>query len=204
MVPLALALAVALLHSFVDIDWDYVAVQGPVFMTLGAFAAGPPAPRRGWLPAVAPAVCALAALYSLTSPYLSNDRLNTAYDSLVSTNLIGARDEAKSAHSFNPLAVEPLWLMAALEPPGNEARALKLYKQARDLEPQNADTWYRLGSFELRQLKRPCAAWFDLNHAYTLDRYVFTPRTPPANDLDRARSLVNRLKCRQSTRGASP
>jgi hypothetical protein len=196
-VPLGLALAVALAHSLVDIDWDYVAVQGPVFLTLGALAAGPPRPRRGWLPALGAGVCALAAVYSLASPWLSDQRLSKAYDSLVAGNLVGARDEAKAAHSFDPLALEPLWLMAALEPPGNEARALGLYEQARDLEPKNADTWYRLGSFELHELKRPCAAWFHLNHAYTLDRYVFTPGSPPGRDLDRARSLVNRLKCRR-------
>jgi hypothetical protein len=194
-VPLALALLVVLVHSLVDIDWNYVAVQGPVFLTLGALAAGPPRPRRGWLPALAAGVCALAAVYSLASPWLSDQRLSTAYDSVVSANLLGARDEAKAAHRFDPLAVEPLWLMAALE--SNKTRARELYKQARDLEPKNADTWYRLGSFELHDLRRPCAAWFDLNHAYTLDRYVFTPGSLPGNDLDRARSLVDRLRCRR-------
>src|SRR2546423_13765496 len=102
--PLALALAVCLLHSLVDIDWDYVAVQGPLFLTLGALATGPPATQRvRWLPATAAAVCALAAVYSLASPWLSSHRLNAAYDSLSSGNLLGARDEAKAAHSFNPL-----------------------------------------------------------------------------------------------------
>jgi O-Antigen ligase len=193
--PLVLALGVCLLHSFVDIDWDYVAVQGPVFLTVGALAAGPPVRRRGWLVAAAAAVCALAAVYSLASPWLSDHRLSAAYDDLTAGNLIGARDEAKAAHSFNPLAVEPVWLMAGLAP--TNAESLRLYRQARDLEPKNAQSWYLLGSFELRQLKRPCAAWFDLNHAYTLDRYVFTPGTPPGRDLDRARSLVNHLKCRR-------
>jgi hypothetical protein len=193
--PLALALLVALVHSLVDIDWNYVAVQGPVFLTVGALAAGPARPRRGWLPAVAAGVCALAAVYSLASPWLSDQRLSTAYDSVVSGNLLGARDEAKAAHSFDPLAVEPLWLMALLET--NKARAWHLYERARDLEPKNADTWYRLGSFELHDLRRPCAAWFDLNHAYTLDRYIFTPRSFAGNDLDQARALVNRLRCRR-------
>jgi hypothetical protein len=193
--PLVLALGICLLHSLVDIDWDYVAVQGPVFLAVGALAAGPPAPRRSWLPEAAALVCALAAVYSLASPWLSTQRLSAAYDSVASGNLIGARDEAKAAHSFNPLAVEPLWLMAGLAP--TKAESLRLYREARSLEPKNAQSWYLLGAFELHQLKQPCAAWFDLNHAYTLDRYVFTPRTPAGNDLDRARSLVNRLKCRR-------
>jgi hypothetical protein len=193
--PLVLALGICLLHMLVDIDWDYVAVQGPVFLTVGALGAGPPARRRGWLPALAAGVCALAAVYSLASPWLSTQRLNAGYDSLSSGNLIGARDEAKAAHSFNPLAVEPIWLMAALAP--TNAESVRLYRQALDREPKNAQSWYLLGSFELHQLRQPCAAWFDLNQAYTYDRYIFTPGTPPGRDLDRARSLVNRLKCRR-------
>ena len=193
--PLALALAICLLHSFVDIDWDYVAVQGPVFLTVGALAAGPPTPRRSWLPGAAALVCALAAVYSLASPWLSTQRLNAAYDALAAGNLIGARDDAKAAHSFNPLDVEPLWLMAGLAP--TKAESLRLYRQARALEPKNAQSWYLLGAFELNQLKQPCPGWFDLNQAYTYDRYIFTPGTPPGRDLDRARSLVNRLKCRR-------
>ena len=178
----------------VDIDWDYVAVQGPVFLTVGALATGPPARRRGWLPAVASVVCALAAVYSLASPWLSTQRLNAAYDSLSAGNLVGARDEAKAAHSFNPLAVEPLWLLAALAP--TRAESLRLYREARDREPKNAQSWYLLGSFELHQLKQPRAAYRDLNQAYTYDRYIFTPGTPPGRDLDRARCLVDPSTCR--------
>jgi O-Antigen ligase len=195
--PLALALGVCLLHSLVDIDWDYVAVEGPVFLTVGALAAaerGPPPRRRsGFLPAAA-GLCALAAVYSLASPWLSQERLNTAYSSLVDGNVLGARDEAKSAHSFNPLAVEPLFLEASLT--DDRARALELYRQARDREPKNADTWYQLGAYELHTLKQPRAAYRDLNQAYTLDRYIFTPGTGPGRDLDRARCLVDPSTCR--------
>jgi len=193
-VPLGLAIAVAIVHSFVDIDWDYIAVQGPLFLVVGALLAGPPVERRRWLPAVAAGVCALAAVYSLASPWLSGERLSAAYDAELSGNLLGARDNARAAHSFNPLAVEPLWLMAALSA-GDHARALKLYKQARDLEPKNADTWYQLGAFELTELKQPRAAYRDLNRAYTLDHFLFTPGTPPARDLDRARCQIDPSTC---------
>ena len=192
--PLGLAIAVAIVHSFVDIDWDYVAVQGPLFLVVSALLAGPPLERRRWVPAVAAGVCALAAVYSLASPWLSNERLSAAYDTELSGNLLGARDNAKAAHSFNPLAIEPLWLMAALSA-GDHVRALDLYRQARDLEPQNADTWYQLGAFELTELKRPRAAYRDLNHAYTLDHFLFTPGTLPARDLDRARCEIDPSTC---------
>ena len=133
-------------------------------------------------------------MYSLASPWLSTQRLNAAYDSLSAGNLVGARDEAKAAHSFNPLAVEPLWLLAALAP--TRAESLRLYREARDREPKNAQSWYLLGSFELHQLKQPRAAYRDLNQAYTYDRYIFTPGTPPGRDLDRARCLVDPSTCR--------
>ncbi len=191
--PLALAIGICFLHSFVDIDWDYVAVQGPLFLTVGALAAGPPRARRGWLPAAAAGVCALAAIYSLASPWLSVHRYNAALDSVTSLNLIGARDEVKAAHSFNPLAVQPLWLMAALTT--DRARALDLYRQARDLEPKNPDTWYELGRFELRVLKQPRVAYRDLNHAYTLDKFLFGPGTSPGRDLDQARCEVDPSTC---------
>src|SRR6185312_14375857 len=68
---LALALGVALcfVHSWVDIDWDFIAVQGPLFLTLGALVSGPAAPgsARRWLVSAAVGIFALAALYSVTS-----------------------------------------------------------------------------------------------------------------------------------------
>jgi hypothetical protein len=191
--PLGLAIAVCVLHSFVDIDWDYIAVQGPLFLLVGALIAGPPTPRRGWLVPAAAGVCALAAVYSLASPWLSAERLNAAYDAAEHGNAIGALDRAKSSHSFNPLDPEPLWAEAAFTL--DNSAALRLYQQARDLEPKNPETWYRLGSFELRELKRPRAAYRDLNHAYTLDNFLFGKGTTPGRDLDQARCEIDPATC---------
>jgi hypothetical protein len=193
--PLGLAIAVCVLHSFVDIDWDYIAVQGPLFLLVGALLAGPPAPRRGWLIPAAAVVCALAAVYSLASPWLSDRRLSAALDAATNNNLVGAIDRAQSAHSFNPLAVEPLWTEAALVSNLDKARALRLFRQARDLEPKNPDTWYQLGAFQLHQLRQPRAAYRSLNHAYTLDRFLFGKGTTPGRDLDRARCEIDPATC---------
>src|SRR6266545_2609421 len=103
---LALGAAVCVVHSLVDIDWDYVGVQGPLFLTVGMLVSGPGRARRGWLPAAAAGVCAFAALYSLMSPWLAEHRLSAAYDSLTQGNAVAGVDEAKSAHAFNPLALE--------------------------------------------------------------------------------------------------
>ncbi|HSC74555.1 MAG TPA: O-antigen ligase family protein [Gaiellaceae bacterium] len=191
--PLGLAIAVCFLHSFVDIDWDYIAVQGPLFLLIGALLAGPPRARSGWLVPLAAAVCALAAVYSLASPWLSERRLNSAFDAAAGGNLLGALDRAQSARRFNPLAVEPLWLEAALT--ADKSRALAAYRQARDLEPLNPDTWYQLGAFELHQLRRPRAAYYALNRAYTLDNFLFGKGTTPGRDLDRARCEIDPSTC---------
>ena len=191
--PLGLAIAVCFLHSFVDIDWDYIAVQGPLFLLIGALLAGPPRRRSGVLGTVAAAVCALAAVYSLASPWLSERRLNSALDAAASGNLVGALDRAQSAQRFNPLAIEPLWFEAALTL--DKSRALALYRQARDLEPLNPDTWYQLGAFELHELKRPRAAYYALNRAYTLDNFLFGKGTTPGRDLDRARCEIDPSTC---------
>ena len=98
----------------VDIDWDYVAVQGPLFLTVGAFVALPPRPLRRTVAAARPrvGVCALAALYSFASPWLADRSLDAAYDAVGRLAISERRaDEARAAHSFNPLAVEPLWVL---------------------------------------------------------------------------------------------
>jgi hypothetical protein len=192
-VPLGLAIAVCFLHSFVDIDWDYISVQGPLFLLIGALLAGPPRARTGVLLPVAAAVCALAAVYSLASPWLSEQKLNSALDAATSGNLVGALDRAQSAQRFNPLSVEALQFEAALTL--DKERALSLYRKARDLEPLNPDTWYALGAFQLHQLKQPRAAYYSLNRAYTLDNFLFGKGTTPGRDLDQARCEIDPATC---------
>jgi O-antigen ligase/polysaccharide polymerase Wzy-like membrane protein len=191
-IALALGAAVCVVHSFVDIDWDYVAVQGPLFLVLGALVAKAPnaTPRQPWLRWAVIAVSALAALYSLVSPWLADQRLNTAYDAITRGDRAGARSEAKAAHALNPLALEPLWLWAATESP---AKALELYRQARDREPKNPETWYELGAFEYQSLRRPRDAYRDLNQSYTLD-----PNGPSGQQgglLDQARCEIDPATC---------
>jgi tetratricopeptide (TPR) repeat protein len=192
-IALALGAAVCVLHSLVDIDWDYVAVQGPLFMTVGALVSFGPvaAPQHGRrLRGAAIAIAALAALYSLASPWLAERRLDAAYDAVERGDIPAAREAAKSAHSLNPLAVDPLWLWAATERPG---KALELLRQARDREPKNPETWFRLGEFELLVLQRPRDAYRDLNQSYTLDNYG--PAGVKGGRLDQARCLVDPATC---------
>ena len=191
---LALSLAVALcfVHSWVDIDWDFIAVQGPLFLTVGALVSGGPAtptPARRWLVSGAVGVCALAVLYSLTSPWLSANRVAAANDAIERNKPGLALTEARSAHAFNPLSVDALFLEALFEP---DAKALQLYRRARDLEPTNPETWYQLGAFELF-INRPRAAYRDLNHSYTLDSYG--PASLKGGPLDQARCKIDPATC---------
>jgi hypothetical protein len=190
---LALALGAGLffVHSWVDIDWDFIAVQGPLFLTVGALVSGPatPIPPRRWLVSGAVAVLALAAVYSLTSPWLATNRVDAAYAAMERNRPGQALTEARSAHAFNPLSVDALFAQALVEP---DANALKLYRRARDLEPTNPETWYQLGAFELL-IDRPRAAYRDLNHSYTLDSYG--PASLEGGPLDQARCKIDPATC---------
>jgi O-antigen ligase/polysaccharide polymerase Wzy-like membrane protein len=188
---LALAAAVAVVHSLVDIDWDYIAVEGPLFLVVGALVSAPgtPLPRRGWLWPSVVGIAALAALYSLASPWLSDRKVNAAYDKLVAGDPAAARNDAKAAHALNPLAIEPLIVWALTE---DGQKALDLYRRARDREPKNPETWYELGAFELQE-GRPRAAYRDLNESYTLDRYG--PAGEPGGALDVARCRIDPATC---------
>jgi hypothetical protein len=192
-VALGLAAAVCVAHSLVDIDWDYIAVQGPLLMVVGALVsrpgAAPPAGRR-WLVSAAVGIAALAALYSLASPWLAQRKIDGAFDALVRGDPAAARNEAKAAHALNPLSVEALWVWALAE---RGEKALDLYRRARDREPKNPETWYELGWFELNVLKRPRAAYRDLNQSYTLDRYG--PAGEKGGALDQARCQVDPATC---------
>ena len=188
---LALGAALCFVHSWVDIDWDFIAVQGPLFLTVGALVSGPatPIPARRWLVSGAVAVLALAAVYSVTSPWLATNRVSAAYTAMEHNYPGQALTEARSAHAFNPLSVEALFAQALVE---SDANALKLYRRARDLEPTNPETWYQLGAFELL-IGRPRDAYRDLNQSYTLDSYG--PASLKGGPLDQARCKVDPATC---------
>jgi tetratricopeptide (TPR) repeat protein len=194
---LSLAAALCVAHSFVDIDWDFLAVQGPLFLTVGALVSGPAQVSaqiraRRWLTSAAVGVCAIAAIYSLASPWLAANRVSAALDALTRGDLRQARTDALSARAFNPLSVDAIFAQALVE---RNDKTLTLYRKAVDLEPKNAETWYELGSFELLNLRRPRAAYRDLNHAYTLDHNIFVPGSLPGQALDAARCQVDPATC---------
>jgi O-antigen ligase len=182
---LGLSLAVGVVHSIVDIDWNYVSTQSVLFVVAGVVVARPAvateARRARWLPAVAVSVCCLAAAYSLFAPWLSDARANSAVDRFAARDFGAALDDAKAAHSLNPLALEPLYLLAGLE------RSRRYDVEATKREPTNPNAWYELGLFDATTGDW-AAAYASLDRSWHIDPYG--PAGQPCGLLDRARFEV--------------
>jgi hypothetical protein len=197
--PAALALASGVLAyvlwSIVDFDWDFVAVTGPAFFLVGVLlAAGRPvarpSPRRA-LWAAGSVLVALAAAFSLVSPWFSERRLEASLVDYQRGNLGAALAAAHEAHSYNPLALEPLLVWATIEgSAGNIPEAKRLYDKAVRLKPKDAEAWYEYGVFELKVDCFALRAYQYLNRSYTLD--PFGPTSRKGGALDDARRLVNK------------
>ena len=186
---LAVAVGAFALHSLIDIDWEFVAVGAPAFLSLGVLAGLGAQPRvRRPAVAVAVAVATLAALYSLTAPYASGRHVDSAYNAIADGRIPKAVGDGRSARWLNPLSVDPLLALGDAEAArGDEAAAIRRYRQAVDLQPENSSTWYALGSYEFFT-GRYRAALHDLDRAYGLDPYG--PAGRHGGLLDQARAKV--------------
>jgi O-antigen ligase len=180
-------------HALVDFDLDFLALTGPVLLAAGALiGAGQPLRRGGggFVPRVALAGIALAAVVSLGSPWLAQRKLDSATSALGSGQLAAAVSDANSARSLDPLLPDPLYTLGeAAARAGDLTTARARFRQATRLQPENTSTWYQLGQFEFYGSKDLCAAYSAFNHAYTLD--------PNGSEwmkggvLDQARAAVN-------------
>src|SRR5262249_41455918 len=141
-----------LLHSLTDIDWDFVAAAAPVFFVLGVLIGATAVvrvPRARPVLAVLVGVIALTSLYSLTAPWLRRRRPDDAYAALGRNDARGAASAASDAHDLDPLSPEPLWAWAlAASSAGDTREALRQYRRAVHLQPDNSVTWYLLGAYE--------------------------------------------------------
>jgi hypothetical protein len=144
---LALMLPAYLVHSLIDVDWDFVAVSAPAFLAAGALAG------RGELRRVSPFAsliaggAALLAFGSLLLPWLGN---RWSEQAAIATPKQSVK-LANRARSVDPLLVEPLWTLGlAAELRGNLPLARGYYAQATSTQPDNAQTWFVKGHFELQ------------------------------------------------------
>jgi O-antigen ligase len=141
---LALLLPAYLVHSLVDIDWDFVAVSAPAFLAAGALAGGLPVRRVSPFASLAAAGVALLAFVALLLPWLGE---RWSAQATVSSPA-RAVTLAERARSVDPLLVEPLWALAfAAELRGDLPTAFAYYEEATRKQPKNADTWLFAGQF---------------------------------------------------------
>ena len=170
---LSVTLPTFLVHGALDFDWEFIAVCAPVFFVTGFLLTTgrrPMAARRRPLWALGAVLVTWAGLYSLAAPPLAAQRVDDAYSDIDRGAIDKAVESAKSAHSLNPLSVDPLYAWAgAEEARGQLIKARDLYLRAVDLQPLNWDTWYELGRFDLEVLQDRAAALRAFQRAAELD-----------------------------------
>jgi tetratricopeptide (TPR) repeat protein len=152
-VALSVLVGAYLLHSLVDFDWDFVAVSGPFFLTVGVLLGGRVArdERRPWL-APLPVAVAVAMALSLLTPWFAQRATDAAQVALADGRPLQAYRDARDARSLNPLALDPIFAQAlALEQFGDYQGARQLYIDAVQLQPLNWWPWFVLGKFEENQ-----------------------------------------------------
>ena len=164
-----------LAHSLIDTGVDFVAVTAPVLLGVGVLAAaGRPAgpPVRSPVGVLAVAAVGVAVVASLAAPRIAERRTDQALDALLAGDPARARSLARDGHALNPLSVEPLFREAAAERQlGRYREARRLYEQAVKLQPENAETWYALGTYVWDVGGDAKAAVPYLERSWALDKY---------------------------------
>ena len=160
---LALLLPAFLVHSLVDVDWDFVAVAAPAFVAAGALVGGPAVRRvRGFslLPAIG---VGLIVLGSLGSPWLARRWVDEA----AFASPKRATTLANRAHALDPFLLDPYWIKADAAP--TKQAAYRQYLLAVERQPQNPQPWLFAGEFAMR-VGCPYAAWQHLERYTELDQ----------------------------------
>jgi hypothetical protein len=115
-----------------------------------------------------------AAAWTAFQPVRSLHAGDAAIDRLERGDLENAALIAAIAHDRNPLSPEPLWELSYIEQQrGDSASAEQALERAVRIQPANAETWRRLGRFQLSVLDEPGDALASFRAAYFLD-----PRNP--------------------------
>jgi O-antigen ligase len=185
---LVLVPALFLVGSLFDIHWDFVAAGAVVFVTLGALLKeGERVGGREPLLAAGMAALALACVYSIAAPWLADRRVDDAFDALTRGDFPAALEQTRQARSLNPLSIEPLLARGYIEEARgqfNEAR--EAYATAIDVQPENREAWFRLGSLEY-DVERYQDAYVRFNRMYALD-----PHGPHVLWVQRAQCKLDR------------
>ena len=186
---LAVLPAVYLLHALADIDWDFVAASAPVLVAVGVLlsAGRPPAePRSRPLLALGAGCVALAVLYSITAPWISQRRVEDAYSAIARGDAGAARSAARQARDLVRFRSIRCGRGRSRRRRRERAGRSRATSTPRSCSP-NSDTWFALGAYEFG-LRRYRDAYLHLDRAYGLDPYG--PAGLPGGLLDQARAKV--------------
>jgi len=157
-------------HSAVDWTWfvpgtavtgllcaAWVAGRGPVERPVAA--AVLPRGRAAWdaargriaLAAVV-LVAGLAGAWAIWQPQRSVDASDAALEALLDGHVADARAHADDAVARDPLSIDALFTLAAVERVARAPQAAReALQRAVELQPANPESWLRLGQFELDQ-----------------------------------------------------
>ena len=154
-------------HAFIDWTWS-IPGTAAVGLVAAAWVAG-----RGAGPLTRPrlavsgdplravaiagvAVVALAAAWSAYQPLRAKHKTDDALAALDARDLETARRLATEARDINPLSVEPLFDLAAIEQAaGDQQAAERALEDAVELQPANWYPWMRLTDFRLFVKQNP-------------------------------------------------
>jgi hypothetical protein len=179
---LAVLLPAYLVHSLVDIDWDFVAVSAPAFLAAGALVGRVQLRRVSAFGAALAAGAALLLFGVLLLPWLGQRWSNEALDATRPATKISL---AKKARSVDPLLVEPYWWQADAQT--DPSKALALYQAAVDRQPKNAQTWLNAGLYGV-SIGCPRVAYFYLERFTELD-----PKARPSEGADAYREALRQV-----------
>jgi hypothetical protein len=182
---LGLLLPAFLVHSLVDVDWDFAAVAVPAFVAAGALAGGPVVRRLSAVELVPAAGLAALAFAVLLLPWLGNrwaDEGSVAAPARAATL-------ASRAHSVDPLLVEPYTDQAFAAAKPQVAYGWLL--EAVHRQPHDPQTWRAAGQFA-EQIGCPFQAWEKLEQYVTLD-----PKARPSEGGNDYRAMLKRVNARK-------
>ncbi len=171
-------------HSAIDWTWFVPGTALPALLCAGWLAGRGPsadgvglaAERRRLVdrPGIGAASIALVAVtllfvWAVWQPLRAENGNTAAIAAFSAGNTKAALDDARTAAARDPLTVDPLFQLAAMDTAiGNHQAARDELVSAVHRQPQNPQTWLQLGEFYLQE-HQPSSALGPLSRARTLD-----------------------------------
>ncbi len=178
------------IHSAIDWTWFFPGVAVPALFCAGWLAARGPlsepvghlsAPKRlTAAPAAAGAVVAIGAIaigaaWVIWQPLRSSNADASAVTALLGGDTRTALADAQTAVSTDPVSADALWELSEVHIAAGDLGAARTdLVRATSRQPDNPETWERLGEFDLRH-RQPRVALVELANAVRLDRTAVQP-----------------------------